>query len=492
MKSVASALALSAFAMLGCTAELNTTNEANDTPTTATQQQAVQTDHREADVPRFEYSKVNNRAARSTGALHQPYLDDDGNPRTSNGFPVRSTCGVTFVSPTFAVTAAHCVRGVNLPDPDNDSFIVEQFDISSVSDSKLANAEHVKGNFPYFTRSKLSAADGYSVTRYNNCYVRRRCAYGKVNCDFDADVALIECVDRPASAEYMPVAASDPLTGPVETYWFHEVLDVALEWPEMPAPPLDHWVDVYIHERQNQYEHYTQYSSDVGSNYHYLGGDRNQLLPLHSVNFPGNVKPRRLFVHDKLVWTDLFGCHGTSGSGVFQENGLGDLEYLGPVTSGERWANTFLCAESGDRRDRPTISYTQNQYVRRLVDVLPTPSRCSAFNPARLSASFCNDPFCPCQIGEGDCDYHWQCSGDLVCGRDNGPTFGLPYKWDACVSPVAACGNGQPDKGEICDDGNTTSGDGCSPGCAPEPGWTCQAWDHCYRSVSVNKLLKAR
>lgn len=40
-------------------------------------------------------------------------------------------------------------------------------------------------------------------------------------------------------------------------------------------------------------------------------------------------------------------------------------------------------------------------------------------------------------------------------GTDGGPDAGL-------------CGNDQLDPGEECDDGNTTSGDGCSPGCRTE------------------------
>jgi cysteine-rich repeat protein len=37
----------------------------------------------------------------------------------------------------------------------------------------------------------------------------------------------------------------------------------------------------------------------------------------------------------------------------------------------------------------------------------------------------------------------------------------------------AACGNGLVELGEQCDDGNTTSGDGCSAVCQIESGWTC-------------------
>lgn len=41
--------------------------------------------------------------------------------------------------------------------------------------------------------------------------------------------------------------------------------------------------------------------------------------------------------------------------------------------------------------------------------------------------------------------------------------------------PAAAlvCGDSEPDAGEQCDDGNTTSGDGCSATCTLEPGFSC-------------------
>ncbi len=41
------------------------------------------------------------------------------------------------------------------------------------------------------------------------------------------------------------------------------------------------------------------------------------------------------------------------------------------------------------------------------------------------------------------------------------------------VTPVATCGNGLVEAGEGCDDGNGTSGDGCSAACVVEAGYTC-------------------
>jgi len=37
----------------------------------------------------------------------------------------------------------------------------------------------------------------------------------------------------------------------------------------------------------------------------------------------------------------------------------------------------------------------------------------------------------------------------------------------------ATCGNGTVETGELCDDGNTLSGDGCRADCQPEDGWSC-------------------
>jgi fibro-slime domain-containing protein len=45
---------------------------------------------------------------------------------------------------------------------------------------------------------------------------------------------------------------------------------------------------------------------------------------------------------------------------------------------------------------------------------------------------------------------------------------------DAASASAAMCGNGVIETGEVCDDGNTRSGDGCRADCAVlEPGWLC-------------------
>jgi fibro-slime domain-containing protein len=61
------------------------------------------------------------------------------------------------------------------------------------------------------------------------------------------------------------------------------------------------------------------------------------------------------------------------------------------------------------------------------------------------------------------------CSG--VCQLQ--PGYACPSAGQPCVQ-IWVCGNGHVDPGEVCDDGNTASGDGCSADCSlVESGYTC-------------------
>src|SRR5689334_19714139 len=60
----------------------------------------------------------------------------------------------------------------------------------------------------------------------------------------------------------------------------------------------------------------------------------------------------------------------------------------------------------------------------------------------------------------------------LACGDDEDVLGVDAAVVDAAVvdalvadAPVALCGNGAPDPGEVCDDGNTMGGDGCRADC---------------------------
>jgi cysteine-rich repeat protein len=98
--------------------------------------------------------------------------------------------------------------------------------------------------------------------------------------------------------------------------------------------------------------------------------------------------------------------------------------------------------------------------------------------PSALSGAW------PALCGNGKVDRGEQCddgntlSGD-GCSRcclleDPSPQCGLgPGQPVSCYS-INLCGNGILTRSEECDDGNTTSGDGCSAACRLEPGWRCR------------------
>ena len=66
---------------------------------------------------------------------------------------------------------------------------------------------------------------------------------------------------------------------------------------------------------------------------------------------------------------------------------------------------------------------------------------------------------------------------------------GFPSK---CSPKVVTphCGNGilEPEKGEVCDDGNLVNGDGCSYFCKVEPEWICLDGKKCVKVNDANEL----
>jgi fibro-slime domain-containing protein len=77
------------------------------------------------------------------------------------------------------------------------------------------------------------------------------------------------------------------------------------------------------------------------------------------------------------------------------------------------------------------------------------------------------------QIGEvcddGNSEPGDGCSADCATVEQD---FACPTPGDPCVSTVE-CGDSVVTGTETCDDGDTTSGDGCSSACQVEPGWAC-------------------
>ncbi|AGC43935.1 hypothetical protein MYSTI_02619 [Myxococcus stipitatus DSM 14675] len=297
-----------------------------------------------------------------------------------DGSPLRYTCGVTFISPRKAITAAHCVDDINVWDPPHQPLEVQMYDPMVEADVKWeATANSLAGTFPRYRRTPLGP--GYSTTSYQ-CRVVSRCgnAYGTYNCPGNfprADTALLDC--GPASPgcryDYLSVADHEGVGVPVSMAWAHEVY----------AIPDD--------RRSDLWQHYTLYANyDPVQNYHYYPA--NQLLPL--VSKPWSDPPRpTVSLGVTLVGTDarlteLHGCHGSSGSGITQLNaGLGTQELLGPVATWDKWVFTahdydFLC-EDPDRTARKPgdggLGYARLAVTQKLAEGRSTTDVCGTEEP---------------------------------------------------------------------------------------------------------------
>lgn len=292
-----------------------------------------------------------SRKGKSTGALFYKSKD--------NSIP---SCGVTFISHQYALTAAHCVPKEDITL--STAFTVEQYDTRNLSMSAFAAQTQVNGTWPdYYRPNVLNSSVGYNVTRYLNlCKVVRRChnTYGRDNCPFtdSIDLAMLRCIARPLSGQnWVPVAASDSGTQNVEVWWFHEVLNLATDasTPYAPYQPNFNWY------------HYGKYTNPKTDNYHYWhhtppDTDR-QLLPLLSRQQPNGVRYHgNGHTGTTTTKSTVPVCHGTSGSGVFAggtDNFLGVVALFGPNFSGEP-----LCDSIGTSSEATRMEYTQATWAR--------------------------------------------------------------------------------------------------------------------------------
>jgi hypothetical protein len=306
----------------------------------------------------------NSTASHATGALYVPFLNADHSAKIVVAstfpllriYPVRGTCGVTFISPHYAITASHCVADVNAYDPANQTFAIRQFDITAANGTSLLLDSDLSGTFPNFTGTPASTVPGYNATALS-CKIVSRCAFSNAsdyNCGTSADVTMLYCGNRAATAPWLGVAPSDPGTGPVEMYWFHEVVNAPLDAGSATTPT-----------GQSLVPHYTNLTpGNEQNNWHYIGAPTNVLLPLKSINWPNGAAHKRV----SPGTTDLFGCHGTSGSGVLQRNASGNLELLGPVHTGASWANNKLCNDPITAQPGAfSITYTPTSQVQYLT-----------------------------------------------------------------------------------------------------------------------------
>lgn len=273
----------------------------------------------------------NEMVLGSVGAIeHYGTYEENGATATN------ATCGATFISPHFAVTAGHCV--VNIGDGffiDEGEFYVDQIDVSSVSPAdRLALAEVTGSGWQNWeTGSSFDPPPGYESERY---LCRVKCGYfgvplGAGSCSEHSgistlDHALVECPTRPASADWVIVEdAFVPVGKDVDVWWFHEYL----EMPQL-ANGTEQW------QRYGARADYNGNGTFIDDGFHY---DWEHLLwPMHGSQDMHGAQAE-VTARGAYLSTNLFGCHGTSGSGVFAE---GTTYLMGPIARGT-FPPTVLC-----------------------------------------------------------------------------------------------------------------------------------------------------
>jgi len=280
-------------------------------------------------------SRYRELAERATGALLTPFVDERGAPLlNAAGGGVRGTCGVTFVSPSYAVTAAHCVNSTTA---DLQQLEVEMYRSSSALEWNYLVAAQLNGRFPEFSHAELGAADGYQMARFG-CTLVSRCSEqygGRFACPLDAspnaDAALLRCDGAPGKLYgWVELADTDEATAEVFMPWKHEIY----------VGPNDPGSDFM--------NHYVLAGNAPEENYHYFGTDQfghrqNQLLPLVSLDLVAGVPHRKVAISSESVITDVLGCHGSSGSGALQPSRDGRFQLLGPMIGGNHEHDTYLC-----------------------------------------------------------------------------------------------------------------------------------------------------
>lgn len=355
--------------------------------------------------------------AAKIGVVYSPWYDSDGTPQMGeSGYPLRGTCGVTFVTPVLAVTAAHCVPGDRIPDPERQPLTVEQYDVEGADAAHLALFTEVTGAWPAYQSPQLTAFDGYRLIGRHQCHVVARCEFGDYRCPLsvEADVAVLRCGER-ATGDYSPIAPDDPAhddDAGIANFWLHEVHD-------MPIVASD-----------DRFDHYTVWDpADKGRNFHYHGSPINQMLPLRSLPWPTGAPRRRLGRIGTEIRTDIPVCHGTSGSGVFAPTELGRHAYLGPM-SAARGVGDRLCNHGLYGADPVDVEISRFIRPDLVQDALPADpallcghaaDRCHHGTTLEYAcpAGRANDGYCDqgCQFADPDCVDRTACGPGSAVGR---------------------------------------------------------------------------
>ncbi len=309
--------------------------------------------------------------------------------------PAKAKCGVSFITQHYAITAAHCVKEVLVSE--GDKFTVTTYDTTGLDPAAVAEAGHVETEgfykWPFWQQPKhLGIEDGYVIEFNEECEVVIRCddsqgpiigmcRRGAGEPEFrDVDIALIYCGDREKSAR-VEVAQDAQYNDEVEVHWFHEVVnDMPLDDPGTSDDEQERW-DHYTYSnawvRQNNYHYLGDWIMTVWSKYGLPSSIsmHKQLVPLESTPWPEPYSTPRIQTsgNGKVTWTDLYGCHGTSGAGIFKKNEEDELQLLGPTIrpgDSDGW-DERLCLDARETDYVPgtnQVGYAGLAYTQALAD----------------------------------------------------------------------------------------------------------------------------
>lgn len=367
----------------------------------------------------IEIAQDGSTPSKATGVVFIPFLDANHAqtfvPSAQYGnLPLRGSCGVTFVSPRYAITASHCFADNNAWDPANQTFTVKTFDVTQANKFEFYFTAAMEGTFPNYSPIFDKTANqvaGYQSTTYT-CKIASRCAGPNAtnyNCDgiSASDVTMLYCAARPSTRPWLHIANDPATSGPVHMYWFHELFSAEND-PDMAA-------------------HYTNLGA-TSSNWHYVDAPSNVFLPFKSVPFANGAARSRLGASSNNdVRTDLYGCHGTSGSGVLSLSG-GTYKLLGPVhRSTAGWVGKLCDDPAALLPGGPNghgLTYSKNESVNALVN-------------AKYLTKLQNDRVPPAVCGDGSCngsETPTTCPSDCGC-----PSGRFDCCGDGVCRPAALC-----------------------------------------------------
>jgi hypothetical protein len=278
------------------------------------------------------------------------------------------SCGVTFVSKHYAITAAHCVKNVALDSPE---LIVASVNFS-VGESTFENSTIITGGtYPDWTPPPpLTFQDGYHI-KGSWCQVTWRChdgtgspsgqSFGTKRCPpypgegvgNQIDLALLYCPQRPEPKIFLTVHPEnhEQVGHSVEVYWFHEVVKLQ-RWAgdSQNNSPANNW---------------NNYGSGANPNYRFDNLLGHTYIPLVSKTWDAAHGSVNYTVTNTqgYHWSDVPVCAGTSGSGTFVN---GSTALSGPVWLGQSFAGLCHPWDSSATVGYPYTSFLSAQQTRPL------------------------------------------------------------------------------------------------------------------------------